>query len=88
MVAVVGSDYRPIMERSRTWRTETLPVPADLLVYTLSEWKRLEAEGGRFVRTLRAEARWLVLRPPLSPRLETERRPASAPASVERESGG
>lgn len=48
------------MERSRNWSTETLPVPADLLVYTLSEWKRLEADGSRFGKTLRAEARWLL----------------------------
>ncbi len=64
-----------MMERSRAWHTETLPVPADLLVYTLSEWKRLEAEGGRFAQTLRAEARWLVLREPLSRSLQIEQWP-------------
>ena len=48
------------MERSLDWPTEALPVPVDLLVYTLSEWKQMQAEGGRFGRTLRAEARWLV----------------------------
>ena len=85
LVAVVGSENRPMTERSRAWHTETLPVPADLLVYTLSEWKRLEAEGGRFVQTLRAEVRWLVMREPLSRPLESEQRPSSKRASAEQE---
>lgn len=62
LIAVVGTDDRPAMERSRDWHTEALPVPTDLLVFTVREWQQLEAEGGRFVRTLRAEAQWLVKR--------------------------
>lgn len=62
LIAVVRTDNRPSMERSRDWGTETLPVPADLLVFTVREWKRLKAEGGRFVQTLRSEAQWLVKR--------------------------
>lgn len=62
LIAVVRTDNRPSMERGRDWGTETLPVPADLLVFTVREWKRLKADGGRFVQTLRAEARWLVKR--------------------------
>jgi len=42
------------------WSTEALPVPADLVVYTAAEWQRLQAEDGRFARTLRREAKWLV----------------------------
>ena len=62
LIAVVRTDNRPSTERGRDWRTETLPVPADLLVFTLREWKRLAAEGSRFGQTLRAEAQWLVKR--------------------------
>jgi hypothetical protein len=40
-----------------------LPVPADLLVYTREEWERLQAEGGRFARTVAREAMWLFPRP-------------------------
>lgn len=65
LIAVVRTDNRPSMERSRDWRTETLPVPADLLVFTVQEWRRLEADGGRFGQMLRAEAQWLVKREPL-----------------------
>ena len=82
LIAVVGTDNRPAMERSLDWPTEALPVPADLLVYTLSEWKQLQAEGGRFGTTLRAEARWLVGREAL-PRLSgTQQGPPTAPPSV------
>ena len=38
----------------------TLPVPADLLVYTAREWEALHARGGRFARVLAAETVWLI----------------------------
>lgn len=43
LIPIVGTDNRPVVQRSLDWRTETLPAPADLLVYTLSEWKQLQA---------------------------------------------
>ncbi len=62
LLAIVEADDRPPMERAREWPTENLPVPADLLVYSVDEWRRLEAESGRFARTLNTEARWLLRR--------------------------
>ena len=56
-IAVVSTDDRPAAERGLDWRTEALPVPVDLLVYTLSEWTLLGAEGGCFAQTLKTEAR-------------------------------
>jgi hypothetical protein len=41
------------------WDLASLPVPAEILVYTVAEWTRLEREGARFVRTLEAETVWL-----------------------------
>ena len=38
---------------------DPLPVPAEILVYTESEWARLEQEGGRFFTTIAAESVWL-----------------------------
>ena len=38
---------------------EELPLPADILVYTLAEWRDLQQRGGRFADTIRREARWL-----------------------------
>ena len=77
LIAIVRTNDRPPMERGRGWRTETLPVPADLIVFSIGEWKRLEAEDGRFARTLRNEARWLVGREMPSGSPETQEPEAS-----------
>lgn len=82
LIAIVGTDNRPAVERSLDWPTEELPVPADLLVYTLSEWKQMQAEGGRFGRTFRAEARWLVGREAMQRLSDTQQEPPIAPPSV------
>ena len=59
LILIVEGDRRPRMERAADWRTDSLPVPTDLIVYTQEEWLRLRAGGGRFARTLEREARWL-----------------------------
>ena len=46
------------------WAVEDLPVPADLLTYTASQWRELRRGNGRFYRTLCREARWLAGEPP------------------------
>ncbi len=61
-VAVVSHSSRPFPERARDWRTETLPVPVDLLVYTAQEWTALCDRGGRFARVLDAETVWFFRR--------------------------
>jgi predicted nucleotidyltransferase len=60
LVAVVESSATPFERRALDWDTSTLPVPAELLVYTLAEWERLRCEAGRFSRTIEREAVWLV----------------------------
>lgn len=60
LVMIVEADERSFLERGRGCGTERLPVPADLLIYTVSEWERLRAGGGRFARTLEREAKWLI----------------------------
>jgi len=60
LVAVVESSVEPFERRALAWDLSQLPVPAEILVYTRDEWQRLEREGGRFARTLRRDARWLV----------------------------
>lgn len=62
LVAVVARSPVPFPERGRDWKTETLPVPADLLVYTADEWEALRNGGGRFARVLAAETVWIVRR--------------------------
>jgi hypothetical protein len=46
-------------ERRAAWPIETLPVSAEVLVYTLGEWDRLAGRSPRFARVLRDETRWL-----------------------------
>ena len=60
LIAVVAQSPLPFMERARNWKTETLPVPADVLVYTVEEWKALRNGAGRFARVLAAETVWLI----------------------------
>ena len=64
LVAVVAESALPFERRACAWDLLDLPVPAQLLVYTAAEWRRMQAEGGRFARTLSAEALWLVGSPP------------------------
>ena len=64
LVAIVARSSMPFIERARDWPLETLPVPADLLVYTACEWQALRARGGRFARVLMAETVWLFGRRP------------------------
>lgn len=41
-----------------------LPVPADVLAYTIAEWATLRARGGRFAQTLASETCWVLGAPP------------------------
>lgn len=60
MIAVVRSSSLPFSRRANDWPTEDLPVPVDLLVYTEEEWDGLRERGARFIRTVEAEAVWLL----------------------------
>ena len=63
LVAIVDASPERFDRRALTWRTEALPLPAELLVYTEAEWEALVREGGRFARTIEREAVWLFVRP-------------------------
>ena len=60
VVAVVAESALARAERPCGWKTEALPVPTDLLVYTVDEWESLRQDGSRFARTLASETVWLV----------------------------
>ncbi len=59
LVAVIESSPEPFERRAVGWDLSSLPVPAEILVYTREEWERLQRQGSRFARTLQREARWL-----------------------------
>lgn len=59
LLIVVRDADAPSDVRRPVWDTSALPVPADLVVYSESEWRRLCDRPSRFRDTLAAEARWL-----------------------------
>ena len=60
LVAVVRDSTLPFARRAIEWDLTPLPVSADLLVYTESEWLTLTGSGGRFGRTLAEDVVWIV----------------------------
>ena len=59
LVAIVGESMEPFFRRALTWDLNSLPVPADMVVYTVDEWDRLQERGGRFARMLAQETVWI-----------------------------
>lgn len=59
VVLVVARSERPFMERGARYDLTQLPVPAEVLVYTIDELERLQREGGRFGSVLRDEIEWV-----------------------------
>ena len=62
LVAVLDSSDRPFRERPLDWDLTSLPVPADLLVYTREEWNTVVHRGDRFAHTMSTEGVWLFSR--------------------------
>lgn len=59
LIVIVAESQRPRDQRPLDWELSNLPVPAELLVYTLEEWQRLQATRSRFARTLAEETVWV-----------------------------
>lgn len=67
LVAIVEHTTEPFERRSLTWDLSSLPVPAELLIYTSSEWESLQKDRGRFARTLENETVWVHETPSRDP---------------------
>ena len=59
LVAVLSDCSEPFERRNLSWSLNSLPVPAELLVYTEQELHRLRQENAHFVRTLDREVVWV-----------------------------
>jgi uncharacterized protein len=59
IVAVVATSGDSFDRRALRFDLTSLPVPADLLVYTEAEWQALPARDERFGRTLEREVVWV-----------------------------
>jgi len=57
IVVLMDSVREPFEKRGTRLHGEDLPVPADILVYSLDEWNASERTG--FMRHVRGEVKWL-----------------------------
>ena len=62
LIAVVDDTSEPFERRLLNWELSNLPVPADILVYTLTEWKDLQQRNHKFSRMLKSEVVWTYSR--------------------------
>jgi hypothetical protein len=66
LIVLLRDSALPFERRAATWPLESLPVPAEALVYTLAEWQQMPHHHPRFFRVLCDETRWLVGSPPFA----------------------
>ena len=62
IVLVLGETSEPFERRALAYGAGALPVPADVLVYTVGEWERMASEGG-LPRTVASDVVWVYSRP-------------------------
>jgi uncharacterized protein len=58
VVAIVRKAAEPFERRSLEWDLTSMPVPAEIIVYTPPEWKKLEQGNPRFFRMLNRDTKW------------------------------
>jgi len=61
LIVIVRHSTTPFERRGAEWDTSSIPVPADLLIYTREEWETLD-RGSRFYQMLMREAVWVYER--------------------------
>ncbi len=59
LIAVVTEASRPFERRAVDWDLSGLPVPAEIIVYSVAEWEALKERDERFARMLKKEAVWV-----------------------------
>jgi uncharacterized protein len=62
LIAVVDDSHEPFERRSLNWKLHSLPVPADILIYTAVEWEELQKRNDKFSRMLAREVVWTYIR--------------------------
>jgi len=59
LIAVVDETRLPFEKRAVDWHLEHLPIPSEILIYTVVEWHRLLSKNSRFARMLKSEVVWI-----------------------------
>jgi len=62
LIAIIAETSDPFERRLLKWDLNGLPVPADLVVYTLQEWEGFQNKDTKFARMLRDETIWIFTR--------------------------
>ena len=58
VLVLVRVSQTPFERRGIQWAAMDLPVPADVLVYTLAEWESMDS-ASRWCKTIAAEVVWV-----------------------------
>jgi hypothetical protein len=59
LIVIIQDSSIPFEKRPVGWDFDMLPVPTDMLIYTMKEWQHMRKKGGRFVEMIEKEAVWL-----------------------------
>jgi hypothetical protein len=59
LIAIVSESETQFSERPLAWDLLKLPVPAEIVVYTLAEGQKMQAEGRRLAQVVANEAVWV-----------------------------
>jgi hypothetical protein len=58
VIAIIKKTAEPFERRSPAWDLTGLPVPAEIIVYSLPEWGKLVKGNTRFYRMLNRDVVW------------------------------
>jgi Nucleotidyltransferase domain len=62
LIAIIQATTIPFERRALDWDLNSLPVPSELIVYTLQEWEDCQNKNTKFARMLRDETIWTFKR--------------------------
>lgn len=62
LMAIVDDTSEPFERRALSWDLSNLPVPAEIIIYTVKEWADLQKQGNKFSRTINGEIIWTYAR--------------------------
>ncbi|MGB9813724.1 MAG: nucleotidyltransferase domain-containing protein [Thermovenabulum sp.] len=59
IIVIIDSSETPFHERSVKWDVSKIPVPVDLLVYTMDEFERMKKSNSKFYKVVDKEVIWV-----------------------------
>ena len=62
VMAIVATVDAPFGRHGLKWDLGDLPVPAEILVYTIEEWRRLQTQSGSMASALANETVWVYIK--------------------------